>query len=325
MNFNLHHHRSSSEFRENRLVYANGLSAGVDAFKGGLSQMKGDLVNAKEKAGIAKRMLSGSWNWLANPSSLMGYATRFPFMAADRMSRIPARFYRGVDGFVRQKTATLAASTRDQVGKALNRGSNFAYAGARSGYYIGAAPALEAIYGNTLRFGRRAVLDNYYATFNTLYNVPATLVRKTLDFGKESVNYVKNIFGVRNAVQNVLDGGRALRARNFREGLKQLFKAPFQPVIQASKVPIALGAVPTHTVAQLGLGVADVGSNMAAAMLTPVETTMNGYRAMKKGTEFFGTVSHETGHGEAYGRRIKGIRSKVTDVFGPTKGFSFAH
>ena len=309
-------------FREPRTPNAK-LGEGIEAIKGGVGKAKEQAKKVGAKAGIIKSVSKRFGKWLVTPKGLVSGVLKSPFWATYNLGRVPFRVYEGANTYVKTKSAELIGNTREGAKKVLNRFGNITYSGARSGYYLVVAPPLEAIYGNTVRFGKRAFVDNYFTLFNTLYNAPATFVGRTIDFAKEGGRYVKNICGVRNAVSNVLTGTKCLFTGKFKEAAKNYAVAPFQPFIQTAKVPYRLGAIPYHTGAQVALGAGEVATNMGCALMTPVETTLNGYRAMAKSTEFFKDLGWETGKSKSYRERIGGMRHKIGNIFKRREGFAF--
>jgi len=310
-------------FKESRLLGAS-LGAGLDSIKGKAKQLAAGGGKVVEKAGIAKEAGKKFWGWLSKPTGVLSAPIKVPAWALHQTGRIPFRLYQGANEYVKKRTAEFINQTREGATKILNRTSNIAYSAARSGVYLIAAPPFEAFYGHFIRLPLRAIVKNYFAVFNTLYNVIATPVARTVAFGKESFNYLKNIFGVRNVISNVLTGTKALFNRDFKEMAKNYAMAPLQPFVQMAKVPLALAAIPVFTGAQVALGGAEVAANMTSAALVPVETTLNGYRYMAKSTDFFRDLSKETGRTNSFRERLGGIRDKISNIFVPQGGFAYA-
>lgn len=309
-------------FGESRTPAAS-LEQGVESIKGGLSKAKGEIKKVGEKAGKVKGISKRFGKWLITPTGILTSPIKVPAWAAHKVASIPYNLYKGANEYTKLKSAELIVDTRDGSRKVFNRVSNIAYSGGRAGYYLTVAPPLEAVYGNTVRFTKRAVVDNYFATFNGLYNIPATFVGRTINFGKETGRWIANLFGIRNALSNTWAGITSVFRRQFKEAGKNFAMAPCQPFYQTAKVPLALGAIPAHTVAQAAVSAADVGTNMACAMMTPAETTLNGYRSMAKSTDFFKDVGIETGKSRSYRERIGNMRGKIGNIFKHREGFAF--
>ncbi len=310
-------------FGESRTPAAS-LEQGVESIKSGLGKAKGEIARASEKVGKVKGISKRIGKWLITPTGLLTSPIKVPAWAAYKVGSIPYGLYKGANEYAKLKSAEMIEGTREGARKIFNRAGNIAYSGGRAGYYLAVAPPLEAVYGNTVRFTRRAVLDNYFATFNGLYNIPATFVGKTIDFGKETGRWIANLFGIRNALSNTWAGVKSVFRGQFEDAGKNFAMAPFQPFYQTAKVPLALGAIPAHTVAQAAVSTADVGTNMACAMMTPVETAVNGYRAMAKSADFPKDLGIETGKSRSFRERIGDMRSRVNNLFTHREGFAFA-
>lgn len=319
-------HLRQHMFGENRTPNLLGIGKGFNAIKGAFSSATGGAKEAAEKASLGARIVGGIWKWAAMRDNPKALALRrlLPFWAIDKIGQAVDPYFDVVEDYTRAKVGHLAQATRSSVSAGLKRYGDVGMEVGKMGGHLVVEPAAEIAYGSTVRLGLRTLWNAPLTTISAAANVAGTPVRRTLDFGGQTVDYMKNIGGVRNSVTNVIDAFKAFKSSDYRGGIKNLLAAPFQPVIQAAKLAGKAAMIPVGTAGQAALGAAEVGTAMYRIMATPVETITNAYGHMAKAFDGPAKIRAMLGGEKGPRERISGILTSLKAPITIHKEFAYA-
>lgn len=267
------------------------------------------IKHSPEKAGKVGQFFSKAYQWAAaDPRSIVGAVFRLPllpFWASRKV--IESQPYKDITSYYDEKKKFLIEAVRGTIGKVFERAQDTSYVALKTGYHVAATPALEA--GMIpLRMAKRALFDNAVTGLNAVWQIPTTGIKKGVHLLGTGWEWLKNVGGVRNSVGRVLNGGKALWNREWKEAAKNFVLAPFEPVLQTAKVPIAAAAIPGYMAAEAAMAGAQMVGHSVRAGLTPVEAVVNSFSGYQKG---YNTLKDYVSE---FAPEAKGYRDRIKDT-----------